>query len=55
MNGVLAAAMHWEERAKDILAHAALMREFEDVMMYWGCFACSFFDFLTFMACFAFQ
>ncbi|KAG6685054.1 hypothetical protein I3843_12G093300 [Carya illinoinensis] len=33
MNGVLAAAMHWEERAKDILAHAALMREFEDVMM----------------------
>ncbi|KAB1200329.1 Lysine-specific demethylase 5A [Morella rubra] len=32
MTGVLAAAMHWEERAKDILSHGALMCDFEDVI-----------------------
>ncbi|XP_059443641.1 lysine-specific demethylase JMJ17 isoform X2 [Corylus avellana] len=32
MTGVLAAAVHWEERAKDILAHEAPMCDFEDVI-----------------------
>ncbi|KAE8055327.1 hypothetical protein FH972_012174 [Carpinus fangiana] len=32
MTGVLAAAVHWEERAKDILAHEATMCDFEDVI-----------------------
>jgi histone demethylase JARID1 len=34
MTGVLAAAVHWEERAKDILAHEAPMCDFEDVIRY---------------------
>jgi len=34
MTGVLAAAVHWEERAKYILAHEAPMCDFEDVIRF---------------------
>lgn len=34
MPGILAVAMHWEERAKDILAHEAALCDFEDVIRY---------------------
>jgi hypothetical protein len=32
--GILAAAIHWEERAKDILAHEAPLCDFEDAIRY---------------------
>ncbi|KAL4603864.1 hypothetical protein ACB092_10G153600 [Castanea dentata] len=32
MTGILAVAMHWEERAKDILAHEAPLCDFEDAI-----------------------
>ncbi|XP_050266962.1 lysine-specific demethylase JMJ17 isoform X1 [Quercus robur] len=32
MPGILAVAMHWEERAKDILAHEAALCDFEDAI-----------------------
>lgn len=34
MTGILAVAMHWEERAKDILAHEAPLCDFEDAIRY---------------------
>lgn len=34
MTGILAVAIHWEERAKDILAHEAPLCDFEDAIRY---------------------
>lgn len=34
ISGVLAAAMHWEGRATDILVRKAQMSEFEDIIRF---------------------